>query len=106
MKKVKIPKTETSMVSLRGANEKPTLEELQAMVGGYIEVAFDDNDLGVQVIVDEEGKLKGKPINMEATEHWFELLQGGRLHTLDEFIKNVDYLVGHVVVLHGNARID
>ena len=50
MKKVKIPKTETSMVSLRGANEKPTLEELQAMVGGYIEVAFDDNDLGVQVI--------------------------------------------------------
>jgi hypothetical protein len=38
-----------------------TLEDLQAFVGGYIEaVPVDD---GVYAICDEEGRLKGKPMN-------------------------------------------
>ena len=99
-----------SITNLEGANQKPTLEELQEMVGGSIEVAFNDDDLGVQIIVDEEGKLKGKEINMGATEHWWTLLQldtpPDEFYTLEEFINKVDFLVGHVVFLHGGARLD
>lgn len=46
-----------------------SLEELQGYVGGYIEIVY----LRVQTVVmnlmviDEEGKLKGKPINERAT---------------------------------------
>lgn len=46
-------------------NKKFSLEELQGFVGGYIEVV---NTNGKTVMyVDEEGKLKGKPINSVAT---------------------------------------
>ena len=95
-----------SITNLEGANQKPTLEELQKMVGGYVEIAFMNNE--VQVIIDEEGKLKGKEINMGATEHWFTLLQESHNvpHTLEEFINKVDFLVGHVVFLHKGAMID
>ena len=99
-----------NITNLEGAKEKPTLKELQKMVGGNIEVAFSDEGLGVQIIVDEEGKLKGKGINMGATEHWWELLRldtpPEEFHTLEEFINKVDFLVGHVVFLHGGARLD
>ena len=104
------PNKSVSTTHLRGANQKPTLEELQEMVGGSIEVAFNDDDLGVQIIVDEEGKLKGKEIIMGATEHWWRLLgldaPPDEFHTLEEFINKVDFLVGHVVFLHGGARLD
>jgi hypothetical protein len=41
------------------------LAELQTLVGGYIEVAR-TND-GKYLIIDEEGKLKRKPLNIAAT---------------------------------------
>jgi hypothetical protein len=41
------------------------LEELQTLVGGYIELARTRN--GQPMFVDEEGKLKGKPHNQVAT---------------------------------------
>ena len=42
-----------------------TLEALQAMVGGYIEpVSLPGSQAGdIVVICDEEGRIKGKPIN-------------------------------------------
>ena len=96
------------ITNLEGAKEKPTLEELQEMVGGNIEVAFSNDE--VQIIIDEEGKLKGKEINMGATEHWWTLLQldtpPDEFHTLEEFINEVDFLVGDVVILHKGAMID
>ena len=49
-------------------DKAPTLEELQEMVGGYIEVVYAKN--GDQIILDEEGRLKGKPINEDASAHW------------------------------------
>lgn len=43
-----------------------SLEKMQALVGGYIQmVNTKDGDL---MIMDEEGKLKDKPINTKATE--------------------------------------
>ena len=49
-----------------------SLEELQTLVGGYIEVAHTTD--GKYLIVDEEGKLKRKPLNVAATR----LYQHGR----------------------------
>jgi len=101
---------EPKVTNLSGANEKPTVEELQSAVGGNIEVAFSDDDLRVQIIVDEEGKLKGKPMNMGATEHWYRLMQldtnPDEFWTFEEFVNKVDFLVGDVVILHGEARLD
>lgn len=42
-----------------------SLGEMQKIVGGYIEIAYLGND--TLMIVNEEGKLMGLPINSEAT---------------------------------------
>ncbi|MDR0694698.1 MAG: DUF3846 domain-containing protein [Prevotellaceae bacterium] len=43
-----------------------TLQELQAFVGGYIENVFLNDSL--IMVVSEEGKLDGLPVNVRATE--------------------------------------
>lgn len=45
--------------------EKFTLEELQTFVGGYIQILYINN--GWLMVVNEEGKLHGLPINRTAT---------------------------------------
>mgnify|MGYP003139922373 FL=1 len=67
-------------------DEKPTLEKCQEFVGGYIEIIFTSD--GRQIVVDEEGLLKGKPINVDATE------EANRT------------IVGDAMVLSGEARLD
>ena len=42
-----------------------TLEELQTLVGGYIEIVHTKS--GKFLVIDEEGKLKHKPVNLAAT---------------------------------------
>jgi len=44
-----------------------SLAELQAMVGGYVEVVQLPNDDGLIMIVNEEGRLKGLPENWAAS---------------------------------------
>lgn len=49
-----------------------SLERLQELVGGYIEIL---PYRGWLFVCDEEGKLKGKPLNVKATEEarrWFD----------------------------------
>lgn len=59
-------KTDGTQTEVTPKNGKQfTLEELQALVGGYIQVV-NTNDRRVMV-VDEEGKLKDKPYNQAAT---------------------------------------
>lgn len=61
--------------------EKFSLEELQKTVGGYIEIGrTHDGDF---LVMDEEGKLKGKGLNEKATE----------LYQFDD-----DFVVGDVLV--------
>lgn len=62
-----------------------TLKELQTFVGGYIEILGLDDDF--VFVVDEEGKLKEKPVNIGAT--W---LTGGMLGPI----------VGDVLFCHRN----
>jgi hypothetical protein len=42
-----------------------SLEELQQMVGGHIEIVRLSS--GYIIVIDEEGKLKGKPVNAPAS---------------------------------------
>ena len=60
------------------------LEELQELVGGYIEVIYLPSD--TIMIVNEEGKLKGLPTNLNATK------------ILYEYYKVTNILVGDVVL--------
>lgn len=45
-----------------------TLEELQGFVGGNIEIVRVPDDSDRIIILNEEGKLDGLPINMKATD--------------------------------------
>ena len=45
-----------------------SLEEMQTLVGGYIQMAFTHD--GKVIVLDEEGKLKGKAVNHVATTHY------------------------------------
>jgi hypothetical protein len=74
------------------AEKQPTLQELHAIVGGYIEVVphWDDhNGEPCVVYCNEEGKLNELPINDRATLMWWNVL-GQRVN---------DVLVGNVVLL-------
>jgi hypothetical protein len=84
------------MISVYGVNGKVrqrqsvkvTLEWLQLMVGGYVQlVTLLD---GSQIWMDEEGKIKGKPINAFATRKLWEPSFG-----------RTDVLVGTIVHLTG-----
>ena len=62
-----------------------SLEELQAIVGGYIELVKLTDD--VVMIVDEEGKFKDYPMNYAATALWAKCHPGYS-----------DWIAGDVVV--------
>ena len=80
--------------------KEPTLKEMQKIVGGYIEIAYDDGK--TQIICNEEGKMIGLPINQEATNIWNKLL--GKFNSNPNYIHS-DVLVGDVLILYGEARI-
>ena len=78
---------------------EPTLTEMQKFVGGYIEVV-QSSDTKHDIILDEEGKLKGKPLNKEATELYLGEEQDDTSAGWD-----FDYIVGDVMILSGDARL-
>ena len=75
---------------LHTKESKPNLEQLQKMVGGYIEVVKSP-DSKYQIVIDEEGELKGKPFNKDATAL---------------YDNPNDELVGDAVILSGKAKLD
>lgn len=83
-------KTTTGSETVTPANGKAfKVAELQAMVGGYIEAVRLSDDLIMWV--NEEGKLKGLPLNAEATRMAATFKMGAA--TLWN-----DHIVGDVVV--------
>ena len=62
---------------------RPTLEEAQAMIGGYVQLALDTPLM--QVLVDEDGLSKELEFNHKASE-----------------LCN-DFIVGNAIVLEGKA---
>ena len=75
-------------------DKEPTLETLQGSVGGYIQVVT-SKDGKADIIMDEDGKNKGKGINYLATEMWL-----GRDRS-----KWGDVIVGDVAVCMKKARL-
>lgn len=67
-------------------DHKPTLEEAQKIVGGWIELVKVGGSK--TLVVDEEGKLKNKPTNKVITNIYGSEIYGG-------------YIVGNVIVLEG-----
>ena len=64
--------------------EQPSLEDAQSFVGGWVErVVFDNGDIG---LCNEEGMLKGLPVNPEITKKYGVML------------------CGPVIVIHKEAR--
>jgi len=84
----------TKTTFMDSADIKPTLEQLQKMVGGYIEVVYAEN--GDQIILDEEGRIKRKPINKKASEYWLG----------DDWDNDDSNILGDVVILSGKARLN
>ena len=79
-------------------NKKPTLSEAQNLVGGYIEIAYDDGQ--TQIICNEEGKLFGASVNIEATTLWAQKLGVKLVADMH------DVLVGDILILENKARLD
>ncbi len=61
---------------------RPSLTEAQRIVGGYIQLVHIPH--GLTLVVDEEGKCKGKPRNARASDYY-----------------KLGDLVGDVIVLEG-----
>ena len=87
-------KTETKIISER----KVTLKEMQDIVGGSIQVAYDDGKM--QIICNEEGKIKDLPINETATDIWHDKLS--KFNNNPNYIPQ-DWLVGTVLILKDKA---
>ena len=80
------------VIVYRDGMPSPTLEKLQGMVGGFIEVIpMGDR----QLIVNEEGKPFGLKVNPEATR-WAQR---------EGAISVDDWIAGNAVILEGEARI-
>lgn len=87
-------------------NRAPTLKQLQKAVGGYIELIPQFTTLGgspCHAFCNEEGKLKGLPINRRATQLWHDALPSPGL--LGEGGALVDYLVGPIAVVIGDPAL-
>ena len=86
----------TEFKIIEDAKDEPTLKAAQAFVGGYVEmITFPNDDI---LIFNEEGKLKGLPLNPEATALW-------RSHFTKEThaFGYDDFVVGPAIVIEKNA---
>ena len=69
--------------------KEPTLEELQEWVGGYIEVIkMIHDDRECMGIINEEGKLKDLPFNLNATVEYHEWMRRREFELDDVIVGN------------------
>ena len=75
--------------STQELDHRPTRKEAQEIVGGWIEfVKARSKNKTVTLVVDEEGKLKKKPVNKIITDSYGQSIYGG-------------IIVGDTIVLEG-----
>jgi uncharacterized protein DUF3846 len=83
------------------------LKEVQAIVGGYVEVVYLKD--GRIMIVNEEGKLDGLPCNEQATklaelpteaewEEYIKKVEEAGVAVIDARMEGEDYIAGDVLV--------
>ena len=72
--------------------DEPSLEQAQKFVGGYVEgITFPNGDY---LIVNEEGKLMGLPINEQATKLWKDTFDN------DNYVTGRnDFVVGPAILI-------
>ena len=78
------------------SKDEPNLKEAQEFVGGYVEgITFPNGDY---LIINEEGKIIGLPINKEATKLWRETF------TKDKYAFGYDdFVVGPAILIKKDA---
>ena len=76
--------------------DEPSLKQAQEFVGGYVEgISFPNGDY---LIVNEEGKLTGLPLNPEATALWRSTFDN------DNYITGRnDFVVGPAILIKKQA---
>src|ERR1035437_8921646 len=84
-------KTDLSVEEIKPANGRYfKLEEMQAYVGGLIEIVPLDGE-GLEdklLVVNEEGKLENLPLNLFATTEWVK------------YYGQTDYVSGDAIICH------
>ena len=77
---------------IEDTKQEPDLKAAQEFVGGYVEgIAFPNGDY---LIINEEGKLIGLPINEKATKLWKETFDN------DNYITGRDdFVVGNAILI-------
>ena len=81
---------------IENAKDEPDLKAAQEFVGGYVEgITFPNGDY---LIINEEGKLKNLPLNVEATKLWRATF------TKDKYAFGYDdFVVGPAILIKANA---
>ena len=81
---------------INNVKDEPDLKAAQDFVGGYVEgIPFPNGDY---LIINEEGKLMGLPINEQATKLWKETFDN------DNFITGRnDFVVGPAILIKKQA---
>jgi hypothetical protein len=83
-------------VVIDDVKNEPTLKAAQDFVGGYVEgITFPNGDY---LIINEEGKLMGLPINEKATKLWKDTFDN------DNYITGrKDFVVGPAILIKKKA---
>ena len=95
-KKNTLSKDANEFVIIDDKKNEPTLQAAQDFVGGYVEgITFPNGDY---LIINEEGKLMGLPLNEEATKLWKATFDN------DNFITGRnDFVVGPAILIKKDA---
>ena len=81
---------------IEDSKDEPDLKAAQDFVGGYVEgITFPNGDY---LIINEEGKLKNLPVNVEATKLWRATF------TKDKYAFGYDdFVVGPAILIKAKA---
>ncbi len=81
---------------IKDSKDEPSLKEAQEFVGGYVQgITFPNGDY---LIMNEEGKIKGLPLNSEATMMWRATFDN------DNYITGrKDFVVGPAILIKKDA---
>ena len=96
-KKNTLSKDANEFVIIDDKKNEPTLQAAQDFVGGYVEgITFPNGDY---LIINEEGKLMGLPLNKEATKLWKATFDN------DNYITGRnDFVVGPAILIKKDAQ--
>ena len=91
--------TKTKTADLKIINDvkdEPSLEQAQKFVGGYVEgISFPNGDY---LIINEEGKLIGLPLNEQASKLWKDTFDNDNYMTGRD-----DFVVGNAILIKKDA---